>query len=94
MTGVAMRLKERGHDVRCYTGRVFSGKLEGLGMPLFPFKRAIEHRADNLFELYPERARLKGPLAIGFDGEKIFASNISNWTMWTITSSSSPRWRL
>jgi MGT family glycosyltransferase len=79
MTGVAMRLKERGHDVRWYTGPVFAGKLQELGIPLFPFNRAIEHRADNLFELYPERARLKGPRAIGFDGEKIFASNISNF---------------
>jgi MGT family glycosyltransferase len=79
MTGVAMKLKERGHDVRWYTGPVFTGKLKGLGIPLIPFKRAIEHRADNLFELYPERARLKGPRAIGFDGEKIFASNISNF---------------
>lgn len=79
MTGVAMKLKERGHDVRWYTGPVFAGKLEDLGISFFPFKRAIEHRADNLFELYPERAKLKGPLAIGFDGEKIFASNISNF---------------
>lgn len=79
MTGVAMKLKERGHDVRWYTGPVFGGKLRELGIPFFPFKRAIEHRADNLFELYPERARLKGPRAIGFDGEKIFASNISNF---------------
>jgi MGT family glycosyltransferase len=79
MTGVAMKLKERGHDVRWYTGPVFAGKLRELGIPHFPFKRAIEHRADNLFELYPERAKLKGPRAIGFDGEKIFASNISNF---------------
>jgi MGT family glycosyltransferase len=79
MTGAAMRLKEHGHDVRWYTGPVFAGKLRELGIPLIPFNRAIEHRADNLFELYPERARLKGPRAIGFDGEKIFASNISNF---------------
>jgi hypothetical protein len=79
MTGVAMELKERGHDVRWYTGPVLAGKLGELGIPLFPFKRAIEHRADNLTELYPERARLRGPRAIGFDGEKIFASNISSF---------------
>ena len=79
MTGVAMKLKQRGHDVRWYTGPVFAGKLQDLGIPFFPFKRAIEHRADNLFDLYPERAKLKGPRAIGFDGEKIFASNISNF---------------
>ncbi|ADX72046.1 glycosyl transferase, UDP-glucuronosyltransferase [Pseudarthrobacter phenanthrenivorans Sphe3] len=79
MTGVAMKLKERGHDVRWYTGPVFARKLQDLGIPILPFKRAIEHRADNLFELYPERAKLNGPMAIGFDGEKIFASNISNF---------------
>jgi hypothetical protein len=79
MTGVAMRLRERGHDVRWYTGPVFAAKLEGLGIPLFPFVRAVEHRADNLNDLYPERARLKGPRAIGFDGEKIFASNVTNF---------------
>ncbi|WP_314215453.1 nucleotide disphospho-sugar-binding domain-containing protein [Pseudarthrobacter equi] len=79
MTGVAVRLRERGHDVRWYTGPVFGPKLEGLGIPLLPFERAIEHRADNLLELYPERAQLKGPRAIGFDGEKIFASNVSHF---------------
>jgi UDP:flavonoid glycosyltransferase YjiC (YdhE family) len=79
MTGVAMRLRERGHDVRWYTGPVFAAKLEGLGIPPFPFVRAVEHRADNLNDLYPERARLKGPRAIGFDGEKIFASNVTNF---------------
>lgn len=79
MTGLAMRLKERGHDVRWYTGPVFTAKLRDLGIPLLPFTRAIEHRADNLTELYPERARLKGPRAIGFDGEKVFASNITNF---------------
>jgi MGT family glycosyltransferase len=79
MTGVAMELMKRGHNVRWYTGPVLADKLQELGIPLFPFKRAIEHRADNLTDLYPERARLKGPRAIGFDGEKIFASNISSF---------------
>ncbi|MFB8370029.1 glycosyltransferase [Pseudarthrobacter sp. NPDC055928] len=79
MTGVAMRLKDRGHEVAWYTGPTFADRLQSLGIRHFPFHRAIEHRADNLNELYPERAKLKGPLAIGFDGEKIFASNVSNF---------------
>jgi UDP:flavonoid glycosyltransferase YjiC (YdhE family) len=79
MTGVAVCLKERGHDVGWYTGPVFTDKLRKLQIRHFPFRRAIEHRGDNLNELYPERARLKGPRAIGFDGEKIFASNISHF---------------
>jgi MGT family glycosyltransferase len=79
MTGLAKRLQERGHDVRWYTGPVYAAKLEKLGIPLVPYKRAVEHRADNLAELYPERARLKGPILMGFDGEKVFASNVSNF---------------
>ena len=79
MTGVAMRLKDRGHEVAWYTGPTFADRLQSLGIRHFPFHRAIEHRADNLNELYPERAKLKGPLAIGFDGEKIFASNVSSF---------------
>jgi MGT family glycosyltransferase len=79
MTAVAVRLRERGHDVAWYTGPVFTRKLQDLGIRHFPFRRAIEHRADNLNELYPERAKLKGPRAIGFDGEKVFASNVSNF---------------
>ncbi|WP_426989761.1 glycosyltransferase [Pseudarthrobacter sp. Y6] len=79
MTGVAMRLKDRGHEVAWYTGPVYAGRLGGMGIQHFPFRRAIEHRADNLNELYPERAKLKGPRAIGFDGEKIFASNVSHF---------------
>lgn len=79
MTGVAMRLNDRGHEVAWYTGPVYADRLSGMGIQQFPFRRAIEHRADNLNELYPERAKLKGPRAIGFDGEKIFASNVSHF---------------
>lgn len=79
LTGIAVALKETGHDVAFYTGNTFAGKLEELGVRHFPFVRAIEHTADNLNELYPQRARLKGPLAIRFDGEKVFASNVSNF---------------
>jgi UDP:flavonoid glycosyltransferase YjiC (YdhE family) len=79
MTGIGVRLKGEGHDVGWYTGRTLAGKLDGLGIPLHPFDRAIEHTGDNLNELYPQRARLKGPMAIRFDGERIFASNVTNF---------------
>ncbi|MGY2743612.1 glycosyltransferase [Arthrobacter sp. UYCu723] len=79
MTGIGVRLAEAGHEVAWYTGPVFNKKLRELGIRHFPFDRAIEHTADNLNELYPERARLKGPAAIRFDGERIFASNVSNF---------------
>ncbi|AOT03542.1 hypothetical protein ASPU41_09580 [Arthrobacter sp. U41] len=79
MTGIGVRLRDEGHDVGWYTGRTLAGKLEELGIPLYPFERAIEHTGDNLNELYPQRATLKGPLAIRFDGERIFASNVTNF---------------
>ncbi|ALO67022.1 hypothetical protein AS189_11610 [Arthrobacter alpinus] len=79
MTGIAMRLKDSGHDVAFYTESVFAGKLAELGIGHFPFVRAIEHTADNLNELYPQRAKLKGPMAARFDGERIFASNVTNF---------------
>ena len=73
MTGIGVRLKDEGHEVGWYTGRTLAGRLDGLGIPHYPFDRAIEHTGDNLNELYPQRAKLKGPMAIRFDGERIFA---------------------
>lgn len=79
MTGIGVRLKDEGHDVGWYTGHTLAGSLEELGIPHYPFDRAIEHTGDNLNELYPQRAKLKGPMAIRFDGERIFASNVTNF---------------
>ena len=71
MTGIGVRLAQAGHEVAWYTGSAYSKKLQELGIRHYPFDRAVEHTADNLSELYPERARLKGPAAIRFDGERI-----------------------
>ncbi|MDR7084435.1 UDP:flavonoid glycosyltransferase YjiC (YdhE family) [Arthrobacter ginsengisoli] len=79
MTGIAVRLRDEGHEVGWYTGRTLAGKLGALGIRHYPFDRAIEHTGDNLNELYPQRARLKGPMAIRFDGERIFASNVTSF---------------
>ncbi|MCB5290937.1 glycosyltransferase [Arthrobacter sp. SO3] len=79
MTGIGVRLQDEGHDVGWYTGRTLAGKVGELGIPYYPFDRAIEHTGDNLNELYPQRAKLKGPMAIRFDGERIFAGNVTNF---------------
>ena len=42
---------------RWYTGSRYASKLAELGIPHFPFRRAVEHTPENLNELYPERAR-------------------------------------
>ena len=75
LTGVAVHLRNTGHDVRWYTGRDYAGRLDELGIPHLPFMRARELTGDRLAELFPERARLKGPALIRFDFEKVFVSN-------------------
>ncbi len=79
MTGIGVRLQQEGHEVGWYTGASLAGRLAELGITHYPFDRAIEHTAENLPVLYPERARLKGPMAIRFDAERIFASNLGNF---------------
>ena len=75
LTGIAVHLARSGHDVRWYTGASMADKLERLGVPLLPFQRAIEITGENIPTLFPERARLRGPKLIRFDGEKIMLSN-------------------
>ena len=79
LTGIGKRLQANGHDVRWYTGSRYESKLDELGIPHFPFRRAVQHTPENLNELYPERTVLKGPRAASFDGEKVFASNVGNF---------------
>lgn len=71
LTGIAVHLQHSGHDVRWYTSASMAGKLERLGIPLLPFRRATEITGENIPTLFPERASLRGPKLIRFDGEKI-----------------------
>jgi UDP:flavonoid glycosyltransferase YjiC (YdhE family) len=79
LTGVAMHLKAAGHDVRWYAGPNYTAKLEKLGIPHFPFQRATEINQDNIGELFPERARLRGPALIRFEARHIFVDNTENF---------------
>ncbi|MDB5051911.1 MAG: UDP-glucuronosyl/UDP-glucosyltransferase [Fibrobacteres bacterium] len=77
LTGIAMHLKERGHDVRWYTGPSYAARLAKLNVPHFPFQRATEVNAENITELYPEYSKLgTGPKAIEFALTRIFFSNL------------------
>ncbi len=78
LTGIADQLSKRGHDVRWYAGPEYGARLERLGMPWFPYQRAVEVMASNLNELHPERATLKGPKLIAFDVERLFVSQVEN----------------
>lgn len=79
LTGVAMHLKAAGHDIRWYAGPSYATKLEKLGIQHYPFQRASEINQDNIGELFPERARLRGPALIRFEARHIFVDNTENF---------------
>jgi MGT family glycosyltransferase len=63
LTGLAKYLQTHGVDVRWYTGSAYTEKMEKLGIPLYPFKRAIQVTAENHKQLFPEREKIKGQVA-------------------------------
>lgn len=78
LTGIAAHLQQRGHDVRWYAGPRYASKLSALGMRSYPYERATEITGENIHELFPERAALKGPKQISFDLDKFFSANVDN----------------
>lgn len=76
LTGIAVHLRERGHDVRFYTGPSYAKKLGELGIPHFSYQRAENVNAENLTELFPEYSKMKGPAAIEFSLLKVFFGNL------------------
>lgn len=79
LTGVAMHLKAAGHDVRWYAGPSYAAQLERLGIPYLPFRRATAINPQNIGELLPERAKLRGLALIRFEAKHIFVSNTDNF---------------
>ena len=78
LTGVAVQLAERGHDVRWYAGQTYGARLDRLGMSWFPYRQATEVMASNVNDLFPERAKLKGPKLISFELDNFFVSQVEN----------------
>jgi UDP:flavonoid glycosyltransferase YjiC (YdhE family) len=78
LTGIAVRLRELGCDVRWYTGSKFAGRLEALGIPHLPYRRAEELDFESIAAL-PERKRLHGPALIRYDFEKGFLVNAKSY---------------
>jgi len=76
LTGIAVHRASLGHDVRWYAGPEYAPRVTRLGMPVFPYAAATEVTGGNINMLYPERARLKGPRLLSFDGEKLFVANV------------------
>jgi MGT family glycosyltransferase len=75
LTGIAMHLKEQGHDVRWYTSKMFSEKLEKLGIHHYPFKKALEVNQFNINEVFPGRKKMKaGVRQLKFDIRNFFVN--------------------
>ncbi len=73
LTGMAMELKNQGHDVRWYTSKMFEEKLKKLGIPFYPFKKALEVNQFTVNEIFPERKKLKaGVPQLKFDLKYFF----------------------
>lgn len=73
LTGLAAHLKKMGHDVRWYTGIGYKEKIERLGIPYYPLVKALDLSAGDIDSLFPERDKLKSPIAkLNFDLEHAF----------------------
>jgi UDP:flavonoid glycosyltransferase YjiC (YdhE family) len=79
LTGVAMHLRDVGHDVRWYAGPGYAAKLARLSIPHFSFQQATEVNQQNIGELFPERANLRGLAFLRFDVKHIFVDNTENY---------------
>ena len=80
LTGVAVYLKQQGHDVRWYTGPSYADRVAKLGIPFYPFTQAREINQDNLNEMLPERLQIKGALArVRFDIRHVFLDNVTGY---------------
>jgi UDP:flavonoid glycosyltransferase YjiC (YdhE family) len=77
LTGLAVHLKGRGHDVRFYCAPSYAEKLARLGIPHLPFVRAREVNAQNLTQVFPEYENLRvGPKLIEVTLRQIFFGNL------------------
>jgi MGT family glycosyltransferase len=73
LIGLAVTLKEKGHDVRWYAGSIHHKKLKEYGIPYFGFKKAKEIDVSKLDELFPQRLAIKNDVKkLNFDLPHIF----------------------
>ncbi len=70
---IAANFVKRGDDVRFVTGSRFADSIAATGASHVPLPPEADFDDRNLFEAFPERARLKGIKAVGFDIENFFA---------------------
>ena len=73
LTDLAVHLKKCGHDVRWYTQNVYKDKLEKLGIPHYPFRKAVQLNQFNLDTVFSDRLKIKGQIKrLNFDLQHVF----------------------
>lgn len=76
LTSIAERLVALGHDVAWYIAPGLASRVEPLGVTVFPFDRAAVVTDENIGDLFPERARLRGLQRLAFDFDKVFVAPV------------------
>ena len=59
LTALAVHLRKEGCDVRWYSSAQFADKIKRMGIPVYPFKRALDWTGDKIDEFFPERKKIK-----------------------------------
>lgn len=73
LTGLAMHLKSIGYDVRWYAGNAYGEKITKMGIPWYPFQRALNLNGDNIQEVFPDREQHKSQIAkLNYDLINVF----------------------
>ncbi|MBO9571505.1 MAG: glycosyltransferase [Chitinophagaceae bacterium] len=73
LTGLAMHLKNQGHDVRWYTQDYYAGKLKNLDIKHYPFVHADQLNQESMDTIFPERKNINNQIKkLNFDIRKIF----------------------
>ncbi|SEI57586.1 UDP:flavonoid glycosyltransferase YjiC, YdhE family [Dyadobacter sp. SG02] len=80
LTGLAVHLKQLGHDVRWYVGGHYGARVAKLGLVHYPSVKAPVINQENMDELFPERKKIKNPIARArFDVKHTFLSPIPGY---------------
>ncbi|MGN6490524.1 MAG: glycosyltransferase [Agriterribacter sp.] len=59
LTGLAVHLREAGHEVRWYTSNTFTTKLQKLGIVHYPFKKAVDVAGNDFDATFPGRKKCR-----------------------------------
>jgi MGT family glycosyltransferase len=77
LTGLAMHLKDSGHDVRWYTQSLYQTKIERMGITHYPFKRPPQLNQLNFEGYFEERKNKKSQISkLKFDIENVFVRRV------------------